>query len=131
MKENNYQYKNMALETDNVLLNINQINPISYKGKGKKKKTSTKKGKKRPTIESDFKYDQTPSTNENIEVKKFSGIEKDNFVENNFNIRNIINSALFSQLSEIKVFLFDFQKEMTKKLYKTDKRNFQKLIMLN
>ena len=64
-------------------------------------------------------------------MKKFSGIEKDNFVEKNFNIKNIINRALFSQLSEIKVFLFDFQKEMTQNLIKQIKRNFQKLIMLN
>ena len=127
MKENNNDYENMNLETDNVILNINQINPTTLKKKEKKKKSPIKKGKKRSTIESDFKYDQTPSTNENIEVKKFSGIEKDNFIENDFDIRNIINSALFSQLSEIKVFLLDFQKEVTKKLYKTDKKKLPKI----
>ena len=65
-------------------------------------KPTTKRSKKTIVVEPEVNYDITPITNENIIVKDYiegGGIEEDNFAESNINIRNIIDSILFSQLS--------------------------------
>ena len=108
------------INTDNEILNVNTnhnkvniINPNNVnKGRKPKKKASTKRNTKPVIREPEF--DKTPDTNEIIEIKE---IEEDDFAESDINIRNIIDSILFSQLSEIKVFLLDFQENMSKKLY--------------
>ena len=96
MKENNNLFDNANIETNNVLIKVNQNNYSPTKGRNSNKRHSTKKGKKKIKSDSNDYNDQTPPTNENIKVKKFEGTKRDNFIENNINIRNIINSALFS-----------------------------------
>ena len=139
MKENNINANYM--NTDNEILNVNanpkKVNVINQntanKGRKQKKKATTKRTKRTSFNEPEVNFDKTPDTNENIEVK---GIEEDDFAESNINIRNIIDSILFSQLSEIKVFLLDFQENMSKKFYKTKgkilpKIHFAEINLLN
>ena len=54
------------------------------------------------------------NTPENNEMKK------DNYVENNITIRNIIDNALLSQLSEINVKLLDLDENFAHHLYKSE-----------
>ena len=44
-------------------------------------------------------------------------VKKDNFAENNINIRNIIDNALFSQLSEINIKLLDLEESVSERIY--------------
>ena len=118
------------INTDNEILNVNTnhnkvniINPNNVnKGRKPKKKASTKRNTKPVIREPEF--DKTPDTNEIIEIKE---IEEDDFAESNINIRNIIDSILFSQLSEIKVFLLDFHENMSKKFYKSEQKLLPKI----
>ena len=141
MKENPKDYyintENEILNVNNVKTNHNEINVINYntahKGKKQKKKATNKRTKKKVIDEHVINFDKTPDTNVIIEVK---GIEEDNLAESNINIRNVIDSTLFSQLSEIKVFLLDFQENMSKKLYKSKgkilpKIHFAEINLLN
>ena len=109
MKEN-YPNDNY-INTDNDILKVDVNQIPTKKERKKKKKPTTKRSKKTIVVEPEVNYDITPITNENIIVKDYiegGGIEEDNFAESNINIRNIIDSILFSQLSEIKVFLLQF-----------------------
>jgi len=118
------------INTDNEILNVNTnhnkvniINPNNVnKGRKPKKKASTKRNTKPVIREPEF--DKTPDTNEIIEIKE---IEEDDFAESDINIRNIIDSILFSQLSEIKVFLLDFHENMSKKFYKSEQKLLPKI----
>ena len=51
----------------------------------------------------------------NVNVKNKS-MKIDNFAENNISIRNVIDNALFSQLSEINVKLLDFDENLFQRL---------------
>ena len=44
-------------------------------------------------------------------------LKKDNFAENNISIRNIIDNALFSQLSEINIKLLDLEENVSERIY--------------
>lgn len=50
-----------------------------------------------------------------------------NFEENNISIKNIIDNALFSQLSEINVKLLDFEESFSQRLYKTEGKILSKI----
>ena len=64
---------------------------------------------------------EVENTNENVNERNSNNREMkiDNFAENNISIRNIIDNALFSQLSEIKVKLLDFDEKISQRLYKS------------
>jgi len=51
----------------------------------------------------------------------------DNFAENNISIRNIIDNALFSQLSEINVKLLDLDESISKKVYNSEGKILPKI----
>ena len=53
----------------------------------------------------------------------------DNFAENNITIRNIIDNALFSQLSEINIKLLDLDENISQKLYKSEGKILPKIDM--
>lgn len=54
-------------------------------------------------------------------------LKKDNFAENNVSIRNIIDNALFSQLSEIKIKLLDMDENVSNRLYKKEGKILPKI----
>ena len=64
---------------------------------------------------------QVRDKNKNREMKI------DNFAENNISIRNIIDNALFSQLSEINVKLLDLDENLSKKIYKSEGKILPKI----
>ena len=77
-----------------------------------------------------FNDDEDLNTKTNIiEVRKYDEgtMRIDNFAENNVSIRNIIDNALFSQLSEINVKLLDFEEDISKKLYKSEGKILPKI----
>ena len=81
-------------------------------------KTNNQRNNKKIHVEDDKK----PNTNDKIMTVKENdegGMKIDNFAENNVNIRNIINNALFSQLSEINVKLLDFEENISDAFYKS------------
>ena len=49
--------------------------------------------------------------------EKNQGNKIDNYIDNNLNIRDIINNALYSQLSEISVKLLNFSEEMSEQIF--------------
>ena len=76
------------------------------------------------------------NTNEIIEVNNNVGKKVDDFAEHNITIRSIIENALFSQLSEIKVFLLDFETNVSQQLYNSKgkilpKIDYVELTLLN
>ena len=131
MKENDNDNNNdfiiYNMNTNNDLFNDDKINNIEQKGEFKKRKTPTKKGKKRKINEIENNIEIIPVTTENLEVKEDLGIKIDNLAEKNIDIRNIIDKTLFSQLSDIKVFLLDFENDVSKKLYKVNKKILPKI----
>ena len=131
MKENDNDNNNdfiiYNMNTNNDLFNDDKINNIEQKGEFKKRKTPTKKGKKRKINEIENNIEVIPVTTENLEVKEDLGIKIDNLAEKNIDIRNIIDKTLFSQLSDIKVFLLDFENDVSKKLYKVNKKILPKI----
>ena len=64
------------------------------------------------------------NTPENKEVKV------DNYAENNITIRNIIDNALLSQLSEINVKLLDFDENFARHLYNSEINILPKIDMV-
>ena len=125
--DNNNDFKIYNMNTNNDLFNDDKINNIEQKGEFKKRKTPTKKGKKRKINEIENNIEVIPVTTENLEVKEDLGIKIDNLAEKNIDIRNIIDKTLFSQLSDIKVFLLDFENDVSKKLYKVNKKILPKI----
>ena len=87
----------------------NNNNP--QKRRNSKKKSSKRKKQKKSVAQDNNNIDNKDGliivSNEIIEVKDKTKTKVDNFAEHNISIRNIIENALFSQLSEIKVFLLD------------------------
>ena len=72
---------------------------------------------------------EVENTNENVNERNSNNREMkiDNFAENNISIRNIIDNALFSQLSEIKVKLLDFDEKISQRLYKSESKILPKI----
>jgi len=78
--------------------------------------------------------EQNINTNSNIIPVKDTqnkDIRVDNFAENNISARNIINNALFSQLSKINVKLLDLDDNLSQKLYKSEKNILPKIDMVD
>ena len=63
----------------------------------------------------------------NNKKDKNEAIKIDNFAENNISIRNIIDNALFSQLSEINVKLLDLDASLSQRLYKSEGKILPKI----
>ena len=138
MKENN----------DN---DINEINVYNYnntdilhvkKKQESKKRTNRMKLTKNNATKLDAKKDNvitndTPLETENrLEIKDITTTNIDEFAENNKTLRNIMENALFSQLSEIKVYLLDFEKDISNRLYNSKEKilpkiDFVELTLLN
>ena len=55
------------------------------------------------------------------------GLKIDNFAENNITIRNIIDNALFQQLSDINVKLLNFDESLSERLYKKEGKMLPKI----
>ena len=78
--------------------------------------------------------EQNINTNSNIiPVKNTQNkdIKVDNFAENNITARNIINNALFSQLSKINVKLLNLDDNLSQQLYKSEKNILPKIDMVD
>ena len=78
--------------------------------------------------------EQNINTNSNIiPVKNTQNkdIKVDNFAENNITARNIINNALFSQLSKINVKLLNLDDNLSQQLYKSEKNILPKINMVD
>ena len=65
--------------------------------------------------------------NENERNANDGTMKIDNFAENNISIRNIIDNALFSQLTEIKVKLIDFDERVSQRLYNSESKILPKI----
>mgnify|MGYP002623996162 CR=1 FL=1 len=63
-------------------------------------------------------------------IKNDGEMKIDNFAENNISIRNIIDDALFSQLSEINVKLLDFDERLSQILYKSKGKILPKIDLI-
>ena len=59
--------------------------------------------------------------------KNNQAIKIDNFAENNKSIRNIMDNALFSQLSKIKVKLLNFTSNLSTQIYNTEGKILPKI----
>ena len=65
----------------------------------------------------DDESEQNINTASRMNDNKRSTLRHDNITENNISARIIIDNALFSQLSEIKVYLLDFEENAALKIY--------------
>ena len=65
----------------------------------------------------DDESEQNINTESRMNDNKRSTLRHDNITENNISARIIIDNALFSQLSEIKVYLLDFEENAALKIY--------------
>ena len=71
--------------------------------------------------------DKALDVKDNNNIGKKETIKVDNFAENNISIRNIIDNALFSQLSEINVKLLDFDESLSKRIYNSEGKILPKI----
>ena len=114
--ENNYNnYNNSNGNNDIITLNNNNIRIFdnNSQAKDKNQKNRRKINYENNNIDNSHYID----TEEKLKVKDNTTIKVDNFAEQNINVRSIIENALFSQLSEIKVFLLDFNEKVSQGLY--------------
>ena len=103
--QNNNNSDNNSNKNDIIILdeNKNKQNPNSSQNNNQ-----VENKRKNNEIQIDEKQNQNTEHNIlTIRNLDEGGMKIDNFAENNVNIRNIINNALFSQLSEINVKLLD------------------------
>ena len=119
-EENNPNNNNINdnLNSNDVIILEENRNQQNFNLSQNTNKTNNQRNNKKIHVEDDKK----PNTNDNIMTVKENdegGMKIDNFAENNVNIRNIINNALFSQLSEINVKLLDFEENISDAFYKS------------
>ena len=112
-------------KSNTLKLNNNDDNNNIIKRRNSKKKSSKRKKRRESVNKHNNNIDNNDgliiASNEIIEVKDKDKTKTkvDNFAEHNISIRNIIENALFSQLSEIKVFLLDYEEDLSQRLYGT------------
>ena len=114
--------------------NINNIketsNDLMVLTVNQEENKETKKGKKSRKIILD-KYKEEESTKSKLheagKVEENRGDKIDKYIENNLNIRDIINNALFSQLSEISVKLLNFNEDISKKYFNNNGKVLPKI----
>ena len=113
MNEKNDDFINIynIKETSNDLmaLTVNQEEKYKEKMRRKSRKIILDKNKDEENTKSQLQEDN--------KVEENKGKKIDNYLENNLNIRDIINNALFSQLSEISVKLLNFNEEISEKYF--------------
>ena len=123
--QNNNNSDNNSNKNDIIILdeNKNQQNPNSSQNNNQ-----VENKRKNNEIQIDEKQNQNTEHNIlTIRNLDEGGMKIDNFAENNVNIRNIINNALFSQLSEINVKLLDFEEYVSNRFYKSDGKILPKI----
>ena len=129
-------------KSNTLKLNNNADNNNIIKRRNSKKKSSKRKKRRESVNKHNNNIDNNDgliiASNEIIEVKDKDKTKTkvDNFAEHNISIRNIIENALFSQLSEIKVFLLDYEEDLSQRLYGTKgkilpKIDYVELALLN
>ena len=125
--------------TDILQVQVRKNPDTQTKNRTKRRKlTKTSERKIEPNKINEITNDTPLDTENRLEIKEITTTSTniDEFAENNITIRNIMENALFRQLSEIKVFLLDFEKDITNKLYNIKdkilpKIDFVELTLLN
>ena len=114
---------------DNKKDNYGMLLKVNKSKKGKKSHPKKDKGTyKKKTL--DKKYTETEDNTDDLlqteeyKIKKNEDLKRDNFVENNISLKEIINNALFTQLSEMKVNLVDSESQS---IYKSKKKSLPKI----
>ena len=118
MKENNDTYNATEIKIDQKDDDMNLVLKGNVEIPDKKDEESSQRSNK-PLNRNDNNNFQ-PINSEEIAVnenKKKDEINKGEFVENNVFMRNVIDNALFSQLSEINVKLLDFSENVSSRIY--------------
>ena len=113
--------------TEEVTINNNNRQPVANSNQINNINTS-QRNRRIP-----FSNAQNINSNSNIipvQSAENRGMKKDNFAENNISIRNIIDNALFSQLSEINVKLLDLDENISQKLYRAENKILPKIDMV-
>ena len=119
---------NQNYHTDILTLNNNDIKPEVNSS------INNNHGPNPNSMPIQISQEQNINTNSNIIPVKDTqnkDIRVDNFAENNISARNIINNALFSQLSKINVKLLDLDDNLSQKLYKSEKNILPKIDMVD
>ena len=119
---------NQNYHTDILTLNNNDIKPEVNSS------INNNHGPNPNNMPIQISQEQNINTNSNIIPVKDTqnkDIRVDNFAENNISARNIINNALFSQLSKINVKLLDLDDNLSQKLYKSEKNILPKIDMVD
>ena len=112
---NNEKINNDIQERENkIILNDN-------KNSNQNSTTRNQLNEKDEEVEGHISVDNLNSKGNNI------GLKIDNFAENNITIRNIIDNALFQQLSEINVKLLNFDQSLSERLYKNEGKMLPKI----
>ena len=118
MKENSDIYSN----NDVLVVDINRPSAGN---------NITTRNKKYKSKKSKFNIEEKKDTEENLRSKekesKKKKNEKDNYAEDNFHVKDIINNALFTQLSEIRVNLINFDEKLNKMIYNTNGAQLPKI----
>ena len=109
---------------DSIVLKVNQEEIRKTKKRRSSRRRSSKKVKLDKSKEEENTKSQLQEENKN---EKNNGKKTDKYIDNNLNIRDIINNALFSQLSEISVKLLNFNEVMSKKMFNKEGKVLPKI----
>ena len=135
MEENNNNNEIPDINTNNDILKVNKRRSSEAKRRSTTKK-STKRSSKKIEPDQENNTKNNTGTENRFELIDITATNVDQFSDNNITMRNIIESALFSQLSEIKVFLLDFESNVSDRIYNSQgkilpKIDFVELSLLN
>ena len=99
---------------DNYQLSL-KVNKVDTENRNltRNDKSDGRNKKRRKILDKNYSEDNTNDRfqKEELTIKKNIDLKRDNFIENNISTKEIINNALFTQLSEIKVNLLNLESQ--------------------
>ena len=116
---------------DNYQLSL-KVNKVDTENRNltRNDKSDGKNKKRRKILDKNYSEDNTNDRfqKEELTIKKNIDLKRDNFIENNISTKEIINNALFTQLSEIKVNLLNLESQ---DIYESRKKLLPKIDYIN
>ena len=116
---------------DNYQLSL-KVNKVDTENRNltRNDKSDGRNKKRRKILDKNYSEDNTNDRfqKEELTIKKNIDLKRDNFIENNISTKEIINNALFTQLSEIKVNLLNLESQ---DIYESRKKLLPKIDYIN